>query len=155
MPAAQKKKKAPPRPTFVERALDAIERIGNALPDPAVLFFAMLILTWVISSLLAPVAFTETHPATGEPIRVINQLSGAALADFLATMVTTFTGFHPLGVVLVALLGVGVAEKTGLVNAGLKALMNVTPGALLTPMLIFVAILSHSAADAGWDVRSP
>jgi len=143
------------KPASIDRALDLVERIGNALPDPAVLFFAMLILTWVVSALLSPVAFDEIHPATGTPIRIVNQLSGPALADFLATMVTTFTGFHPLGVVLVALLGVGVAEKTGLVNAGLKALMNVTPAALLTPMLIFVAILSHSAADAGYVLVIP
>jgi aminobenzoyl-glutamate transport protein len=144
-----------PRTTLVERSLNAIERIGNALPDPAVLFLGMLVLTWVVSSLLAPIEFTETHPATGEPIRVINQLAGGALAEFLASMVTTFTGFHPLGVVLVALLGVGVAEKTGLVNAGLKQLMDWTPGALLTPMLIFVGILSHSAADAGYVLVIP
>jgi len=155
MVGARVKNSSASRPSTVERALNAIERVGNALPDPAVLFFVMLILTWVVSSLLAPVDFAETHPATGEPIRVVNQLSGEALADFLANMVTTFTGFHPLGVVLVALLGVGVAEKTGLVNAGLKALMNVTPAALLTPMLIFVAILSHSAADAGYVLVIP
>ncbi len=155
MPADRTRQDTTPQPTAVKRALDAIERVGNALPDPAVLFFAMLILTWVVSALLAPVEFTEVHPATGEPLRVVNQLSGTALADFLASMVTTFTSFHPLGVVLVALLGVGVAEKTGLVGAGLKALMNVTPAALLTPMLIFVAILSHSAADAGYVLVIP
>jgi aminobenzoyl-glutamate transport protein len=143
------------RTTLVDRGLNAIERIGNALPDPAVLFLGMLILTWVVSSLLAPVDFSERHPATGEPIQVVNQLTGEALAEFLATMVTTFTGFHPLGVVLVALLGVGVAEKTGLVNAGLKQIMDWTPSALLTPMLIFVGILSHSAADAGYVLVIP
>jgi len=141
--------------SLVGRALDAIERVGNALPDPAVLFFAMLLLTWVASSLLAGIEFTERHPATGEPIRVVNLLSGEAFAEFLATMVPTFTGFHPLGVVLVALLGVGVAEKTGLVDAGLKALMNLTPALLLTPMLILVAIVSHSAADAGYVLVIP
>jgi aminobenzoyl-glutamate transport protein len=144
-----------PRPTLVERALDAIERVGNKLPDPAVLFFLMLLLTWVASGLLAPVAFDERHPATGEPIRVVNQLTGPALADFLSNMVTTFTGFHPLGVVLVALLGVGVAEKTGLVDAGLKQLMNLTPAKLLTPMLILIAIVSHTAADAGYVLVIP
>jgi aminobenzoyl-glutamate transport protein len=70
-------------------------------------------------------------------------------------MVQTFTGFHPLGVVLVALLGVGVAEHTGFINAGLKGLLSFTSAALLTPMLIFVAIISHTAADAGYVLVIP
>jgi aminobenzoyl-glutamate transport protein len=70
-------------------------------------------------------------------------------------MVTTFTSFHPLGVVLVALLGVGVAEHTGFINAGLKRLLSVTSAALLTPMLILVAIVSHTAADAGYVLVIP
>ena len=143
------------RPTMIERALDAIERVGNKLPDPALLFLIMLFLTWGISALLAPIEFSELHPANGEPIRVLNQLTGASLADFLANMVRTFTGFHPLGVVLVALLGVGVAEKTGLVNAFLKQLMSITPAMLLTPVLILVAIVSHTAADAGYVLVIP
>lgn len=95
------------------RALDAIERAGNKLPDPAVLFVVMLGLTWIASSILAPVEFSERHPSTGEPIRVIDQLSGESLAQFLAEMVRTFTSFHPLGVMLVALLGVGFPRKPG------------------------------------------
>ena len=63
-------------------------------------------------------------------------------------MVHTFTSFHPLGVVLVALLGVGVAEHTGFINAVLKFMLSFTPRKLLTPMLILVAIVSHTAADA-------
>lgn len=137
------------------RALDAIERAGNKLPDPAVLFVVMLGLTWISSSILAPVEFSERHPSTGEPIRVIDQLSGESLAQFLAEMVRTFTSFHPLGVVLVALLGVGVAEKAGLVNAGLKQLIAWTPRRLLTPMVIMIAIVSHTAADAGYVLVIP
>jgi aminobenzoyl-glutamate transport protein len=70
-------------------------------------------------------------------------------------MVTTFTGFHPLGVVLVALLGVGVAEHSGFINAGLKWMLGFTPRMLLTPMLILVAIVSHTAADAGYVLVIP
>jgi aminobenzoyl-glutamate transport protein len=99
--------------------------------------------------------FSEIDPRSGEPIQVQNQLTGAAIANFLATMVQTFTGFHPLGVVLVALLGVGVAEHTGFINAGLKSLLSVTSAALLTPMLILVAIVSHTAADAGYVLVIP
>jgi aminobenzoyl-glutamate transport protein len=70
-------------------------------------------------------------------------------------MVTTFTSFHPLGVVLVALLGVGVAEHTGFINAALKGLLSFTSPMMLTPMVIFVAIISHTAADAGYVLVIP
>ena len=146
----------PERPRrFVDRALDTIERIGNRLPDPAALFLIFLILVWIVSALLASVQFTEIDPRTDAPIEVKNMLAGPNMASFLSRMVTIFTSFHPLGVVLVALLGVGVAEHTGFINAGLKAMLNVTSRRLLTPMLILVAIVSHTAADAGYVLVIP
>jgi aminobenzoyl-glutamate transport protein len=140
---------------WLDRALNAIERVGNRLPDPAALFLILLIAVWVVSALLAGMTFTEIDPRTKAPIEVRNLLSGPAVATFLSTMVTTFTSFHPLGVVLVALLGVGVAEHTGFINAGLKAMLNVTSAKLLTPMLILVAVVSHTAADAGYVLVIP
>jgi len=145
-----------PRPaTALDRLLSFIEKAGNKLPDPAMLFVIALLLVWAFSAALAPVAFTEIDPRNGEPIRVQSQLTGAALAAFLANMVTVFVTFPPLGIVLVALLGVGVAEHVGFIGAGLKALLNVTPARLLTPMLILVACISHTAADAGYVLVIP
>ena len=140
---------------ILTRALDWIERIGNKLPDPALLFLILLLAVWVLSALIAPMTFTEIDPRTKEPIVVQSQLTGQSLATFLSRMVTTFTSFHPLGVVLVALLGVGIAEHTGFINAGLKALLSVTSAKLLTPMLVGVGILSHTAADAGYVLVIP
>lgn len=154
----QTEEQAPPpvKPrSWVNRALDVIERVGNKLPDPAALFFILLVAVWIISALLAPVQFAEIDPRTDAPIQIKNQLAGPAIASFLSRMVTIFTGFHPLGVVLVALLGVGVAEHTGFINAALKSLLNVTSAALLTPMVIFVGIVSHTAADAGYVLVIP
>ena len=152
--------KAPKRATFrattrTDRILSWIETVGNKLPDPAVLFVIALFVTWALSAMLAQVAFAEIDPRTEEPLRVINQLTGPALAGFLAGMVETFTRFPPLGVVLVALLGVGVAEHAGFINAGLKALLSLTPLRLLTPMLILVACISHTAADVGYVLVIP
>ncbi|MFW5951241.1 MAG: AbgT family transporter [Gemmatimonadota bacterium] len=145
----------PPAQSWMDRALNRVESLGNALPDPAALFLIMLILVWIASALLAPFSFAEIDPRTGEPIQVLNRLTGPAIAEFLSNMVVTFTSFHPLGVVLVALLGVGVAEHTGFINAGLKAMLSVTSASLLTPMLILVAIVSHTAADAGYVLVIP
>ena len=166
------------------RFLDAVEWAGNKLPDPAVLFLIALGLTWVMSAILSNVEFTEVNPklalmadkqakmvekkkAEGKElteadtkkidttIRIQNQLTGDALLTFLENMVETFTGFHPLGVVLVAMLGVGVAEYTGFINACLKAMLNLTPMSLLTPMLLVVAIVSHTAGDTGYVLVIP
>jgi aminobenzoyl-glutamate transport protein len=137
------------------RVLDWVERIGNKLPDPALLFLLLLFVVWVISAIVAPMTFTEIDPRTKQPIQVQSQLTGAAIATFLARMVTTFTSFHPLGVVLVSLLGVGIAEHTGFINAGLKSLLSVTSARLLTPVVVGVGILSHVAADAGYVLVIP
>lgn len=139
----------------IERILGYIERVGNKLPDPAILFFISLIIVWVLSAFLAPVEFSEINPASDQPIRVKNLLTGTALTTFLSNMVTTFTSFAPLGVVLVAMLGVGVADGSGFINTGLKMMLNRTPKSLLTPMVIFVGIVSHSAVDAGYVLVIP
>jgi len=141
--------------SFLLKALNWIEVIGNKLPDPAMLFLFGLFIVWILSWLLAPVAFSEINPRTGDPIQVINLLTGANIANFLSTMVNTFVNFVPLGVVLVAMLGVGVAEHSGYINAGLKLLLNFTPKSLLTPMVIMVGIISHTAVDAGYVLVIP
>jgi len=137
------------------RALDALERAGNKLPDPALLFVLCLIAAFAASALLAGRDFGLVIPATGEPLRVKNQLTGAGIAEFLTEMVGNFASFPPLGLVLVALLGVGVADHSGFIPAALKKLLAVTPRHLLTPMVIGVGILSHSAADAGFVLVIP
>jgi aminobenzoyl-glutamate transport protein len=141
--------------TGVDRFLNLIERAGNRLPDPAILFVIALLVVWVLSALLAPVQFTEIDPRNSMPLRVQSQLTGEAIAAFLTNMVTVFVTFPPLGIVLVALLGVGVAEHVGFLTAMLKGLLNVTPARLLTPMLILVGCLSHTTADAGYVLVVP
>ena len=140
---------------FLERYLDRIEWLGNKLPDPAVLFVIGLFVTWGLSAWLSTVSFQETRPGQTEPIKIVNMLTLDKFADFMAGMVKEFTDFPPLGVVLVALLGVGIAEHSGFINACLKKLLGITPVSLLTPMLIFVAIISHTAADAGYVLVIP
>ncbi len=135
--------------------LDAIEWMGNKLPDPAVLFVIGISAIWILSAIFSSVPFTETLPGKTDPIRIVNLLSLDKLADFLSKMTETFVGFHPLGVVLVAMLGVGVADHSGFINAVLKTMLTYTPKSLLTPMVIFVAIISHTAADAGYVVVIP
>lgn len=140
---------------FINKALNFIEKAGNKLPDPAILFFILMVTIWVLSWLMSGISFTEIDPRSNAPIAVQNLLSGDALAAFFSNMVTTFTGFAPLGIVLVAMLGVGVAEYAGYINAGLKTMLSFTPKSLLTPMLILVALVSHTATDAGYVLVIP
>ena len=141
--------------SIVYRFLAWIERVGNRLPDPAALFVIALAVVWIASAWLAGYEFSVPSTDGARTLQIQNQLSGESLAGFLSSMVTTFTGFAPLGVVLVALLGVGVAEHTGFINALLKALLSVTKQSLLSPMLLLVAIISHTAADAGYVLVIP
>lgn len=141
--------------TFFDRFLDGIEYAGNKLPDPAILFLLLLGIVWLLSLILSPFDFGEIDPRSGEALKVINLLTGAQLANFLATMVNTFITFAPLGIVLVAILGVGVAEHSGYINTALKYVLSFTPKTLLTPVLILVAIVSHTAADAGYVLVIP
>ena len=135
--------------------LGTVERVGNKLPDPAVLFIALLFIVWVLSWLLSYVTFNVVDPRSGEALVINNLLSGSALTEFMSVMVTNFSHFHPVGVVLVAMLGIGVAEATGFINTGLRALLNVTSDRFLTPMVIMVGIASHTAADAGYVLVIP
>ncbi len=135
--------------------LGTVERIGNKLPDPAVLFIALLFIVWVLSWLLSYVSFDVVDPRSGQPLVIRNLLTGSSFTEFLSVMVTNFSHFHPVGVVLVAMLGIGVAEHTGFINAAIRSLLNVTPPSLLTPMVILVGIVSHSAVDAGYVLVIP
>lgn len=140
---------------FVYRALDLVERVGNKLPDPAVLFLLLTLAVWAVSWALSGVTFSELDPRSGDPLRVMNQLEGTALTTFMSKMVSTFVSFPPLGVVLVAMLGLGVAEHTGFVSASLRTVLGVTPRFLLTPALVAVGVLSHVAVDAGYVLVIP
>ncbi|MCS7089956.1 MAG: AbgT family transporter [Verrucomicrobiota bacterium] len=153
-------------PTAAMRWLHALERFGNWLPDPAVIFLIALVITGILSAVLAPVAFESTDPRTvvrndagqivsAAPIRVVNLLSPEKLTLFLTRLVKNFTEFPPLGVVLVAMMGVGVAEQSGFIHVAVRYLLQATPRICLTPMLALAAVLSHSAGDVGYVLVIP
>lgn len=140
---------------FINKFLDGVEWLGNKLPDPAILFFFGMIIVALLSWWLSGIDFGYIDPRTHQTAVINNLLTGQTISAFLSNAVQTFAHFHPLGVVLVAMLGVGVAEESGFINTGLKKLLNITPKKLLTPMLIFVGMLSHVGADAGYVLVIP
>jgi aminobenzoyl-glutamate transport protein len=137
------------------RFLDGVEKVGNKLPDPALLFILLMLVVFGLSWALSGVTWEVVDPRTKAPLVINNLLGGDALVGFLSNMVNAFVNFPPLGVVLVSMLGLGIAEHTGFINAVLRALMAITVKQLMTPMVAFVAILSHYAVDAGYVLVIP
>ncbi|MEE2896618.1 MAG: AbgT family transporter [Planctomycetota bacterium] len=135
--------------------LGTIERIGNKLPDPVTLFLLGALLVLLLSQVGAGLGWTAVNPANGQEVVVKPLLSGEGLEWVWTSMVENFTGFAPLGVVLVAMLGIGVAERTGLIAAILRQIIRFTPRALVVPGLVFAGVMSSVATDAGYVVLPP
>jgi aminobenzoyl-glutamate transport protein len=138
-----------------QRMLGIIERVGNRLPNPSTLFAALAILVVFLSWVFARMGVSVTHPATGQPVPVISLLTVEGLQRMLTQLVPNFVGFPPLGTVLACLVGIAVAERTGLVSAGLRLIVLNAPARWLTPIVVFGGVLSHSGADVGYVLFVP
>ncbi len=138
-----------------------VERTGNKLPDPVFIFFYLIIILMIISVVSAALGLAAEHPtqinADGTPKieRAVSLLSPDNIQRLWVDMPKTFTHFHPLGYVLVVMLGAGVAERSGLFASAIRGAVRNAPKFLLTPLVAFVAMLSNHAADAGYVVMIP
>ncbi|MCA0904064.1 AbgT family transporter [Qipengyuania aquimaris] len=139
-----------------------VERTGNKLPDPVFIFFYLIIALVVISVIAAVSGVSAQHPTaldenTGGAlvIEAVSLLSPDNIQRLWVEMPKTFTHFHPLGYVLVVMLGAGVAERSGFFAAGMSKAVKSAPKALLTPVVALVAMIGNHAADAGYVVLIP
>jgi aminobenzoyl-glutamate transport protein len=132
-----------------------VEKAGNALPHPAALFGIFGIITILFSAMGHYLSWDAIHPATGNSIRVINLLSKEGLHRILLEMVDNYTGFAPLGIVMVAMLGIGIAESSGLIKAAINALLIKAPKNSVTFMIVLTGILSNTASDIGYILIIP
>ena len=139
--------------------LAGIERVGNALPHPAMIFAIMIAILAVISALAAKANITvDYYDAKAEAnvkLQAISLLNAEGIRYIVNSVVGNFTSFAPLGTVLVAMLGVGVSEYAGLFDTGLKKLLSNVPSILLTASVVFAGIISNIASDAGYVVVVP
>lgn len=133
---------------FFQRFLDVVERVGNKLPDPFVLFVGLAVLMIIVSSIFSLFDASVIHPGSGEEMPIKNLISGEGLQFILTSMLDNFTGFAPLGLVLVMMLGVGLAEKVGLLDYAVRKTILKSPPFLLTYTVVFVGILGNLASDA-------
>jgi aminobenzoyl-glutamate transport protein len=143
------------RKNLLSRFLSAVERIGNALPHPATLFaiFAagLIVLSWLFSK----IGVSAVNPTDGSPVIPINLISREGLHWILEKTIENFTSFAPLGTVLVAMLGIGVAEKSGLIATGLRLMVHAAPRRLLTFVIVFAGVMSNMASDIGYVLLVP
>ena len=147
---------APPiKRSFTDRSLKFIERVGNALPDPTTLFLLLALLIVVVSWLVSMAGTTVVHPGTKETVAVKNLLSREGLDFILTSMVKNFTGFAPLGTVLVSLLGIGIAEGSGLIGAVMRKLVSSAPKKLITVVVVFAGVISNTASEVGYVLLVP
>lgn len=135
--------------------MKSIERVGNALPHPAALFGIFALITLLFSSIGHWLDWSGINPASGESIHVVNLISKEGLHKILLGMVDNYTGFAPLGIVMVALLGIGIAESSGLIRAAINALLLKAPPNSITFMVVLTGILSNVASDLGYILIIP
>ncbi|MFI8667840.1 AbgT family transporter [Qipengyuania sp. NPDC077410] len=139
-----------------------VERTGNKLPDPVFIFFYLIIALVLFSVVAAMSGISAMHPTaldevTGNAQRIeaVSLLSPENIQRLWVEMPTTFTHFHPLGYVLVVMLGAGVAERSGFFAAGMSKAVKSAPKTMLTPVVALVAMIGNHAADAGYVVLIP
>jgi aminobenzoyl-glutamate transport protein len=137
------------------RFLDAVERLGDRLPDPVFIFIWLIGALVVASIVCAALGVSATNPITGEVLVAQSLLAPGNVRTLLTEMAKTFTGFAPLGLVLLVMLGAGVAERVGLLAAAIRGLVAASPKNLLTPMVLLIGLMSNHAADSGIVVLPP
>lgn len=141
--------------SFFERILKHIEYIGNKLPDPIALFFMLAGLILVFSFIGSFFNLSAKHPGTGEVIVAENLLNEAGIVYIITEMLNNFTEFPALGMVLVIMIGVGLAEKSGFFETLMKKSILVTPKKAVIPVIVLIAILGNISGDAAMVVLPP
>lgn len=158
MKSAEKQKKG-----VFGKFLDFVERTGNAMPHPVTIFvifcLAIIVISGICAKLGVSVSYEGINPKTLEKtqmtVSAVSLMSAEGIRYMLTSAVNNFTSFAPLGTVLVAMLGVGVAEGTGLISAAIRKLVLSTPKSLITAVVVFAGVMSNVASDAGYIVLVP
>lgn len=151
------------RKTTLQRMLDQVERLGNSVPHPAVLFFgligAVILLSHLLSLMGASVSYQrmnlETHQAESTTTAVQSLLSGDGIRFMFTSVVPNFINFGPVGIILVAMIGVGLAERAGLIQALIRKIVMIAPSRAITAIVVTLGVLSSIASDAGYLVLIP
>ncbi|WP_430790384.1 AbgT family transporter [Virgibacillus flavescens] len=135
--------------------LNVIERAGNKLPDPFMLFVYLAAIVIVLSSIISLFNVTFTVPGAEESLTIKSLLTTEGLQYILTSMLDNFVGFAPLGIVLAMMLGIGLADKVGLLETAIKSTILKAPASLITYAVVFTGIMGNIASDAAFVIIPP
>lgn len=135
--------------------LQKVESIGNKLPDITMLFIYALVICWLLSWGLSYFSFDYINPVTKKQVEVVNLFQANEILNFFTSLTKNFINFPPLGITIVATLGIGIAEASGFLNVGLSRALNLIPKKAITPAVILVSVLAHVAADSSYVILMP
>lgn len=145
----------PLKTSFFQRFLNGVERAGNALPHPATLFALLALGVVLCSGMFHSLGVSVTNPATGKAVTVVNLLSLEGFHRMILEAVRNFLNYPPLGISLTCLLGIGIAEYSGLMGAMLRLFVLASPRRLITPMVVFCAVMSNAGSEVGYVLLIP
>lgn len=137
------------------RIFSWIERIGNKVPNPFLLFVWLIVVLMIATALLSWLNVAVKNPANGEIIQVKNLLSVAGLQWILPNIIKNFSSFTPLGAILALMIGAGLAEKVGLLQALMHKMASFVSARYASYMVLFIAFFSHISSDAALVVMPP
>lgn len=160
---AAKSTKDDPKPKAEGGFLATVERVGNAVPHPAIIFMlliaAVIVLSAIFGFLGTSVTYDGYDEALGDIVKQTSTVQSLLSADGIRFMITTpvanFLAFTGVGVILVAMIGVGLAEESGLIATLVRKLVSIAPARFFTFIIVFVGVISSIAADAGYLVLVP
>ncbi len=149
--------------SMMQRFLDTVEQVGNRVPHPVIIFLILIALVIVLSAILqatgASVTYQvinpETHAIETVTTHARSLATASGIRDMYVRLVPNFMGFAAIGLLVVAMVGVGVAEEAGLIRTLIRMIVAVAPAWSITYLLAFVGVLSSIAADAGYVVLIP
>lgn len=137
------------------RVLNAVERIGNKLPDPVFLFLWLIAALIALSMVGAGLGWSAVNPVTGDTLAAESLLSPENLEQLFIGMPSTLADFPPLGIVITIIYGASVAERAGLFSTAIRGALLNAPKMILTPIVVVVGMVSHHASDASYVVVIP
>src|SRR5262245_31589826 len=149
--------------TVMQRMLDMVERVGNKVPHPAVLFFGLIVLVILLSEVMSRFDISasyerinpETHKMEYATTSIRSLLSAEGIRFIFTSVVPNFVNFGPVGIILVAMIGIGLAERSGLITAALRMIVLVAPPQAMTAIIVTLGVVSSIASDAGYLVLIP
>ena len=138
-----------------QRFLTLVERAGNALPHPATLFVALAAIVVLASGLFSALGVAVTHPSTGQVVGAVNLMTVEGVQRMITELTRNFLAYPPLGISLACLMGIGIAEHSGLIGACLRLVVLASPAKLITPMVVFAGVMSNAGSEVGYVLLTP